>query len=56
MDASGYCPSLGGRVHVDQPWRVSYWFGSWDGDLLTGYMGGSLSMPFTPTESPDTDC
>lgn len=50
MDEHGDSATLGGRVHLDQPWRVSYWFGSWDGDLLTGYMGGSLSLPFTPFE------
>jgi hypothetical protein len=40
--------SIGGVVHTDRPWRTSYWFGGWDGDLLTGYLRGSLSVPFTP--------
>lgn len=39
---------VGGAVHTDRPWRVNYWFGGWDGDLLTGYMRGTLSVPFTP--------
>jgi hypothetical protein len=38
---------LGGTVG-DSPWTATYWFGSWDGDLLTGYMRGSLTMPFAP--------
>jgi hypothetical protein len=40
--------SVGGVVHTDRPWRISYWFGGWDGDLLTGYLRGTLSVPFTP--------
>jgi hypothetical protein len=39
---------LGGRVAEGQPWPVSFWMGSWDGDLLVGYMQGSLSVPFQP--------
>jgi hypothetical protein len=39
---------LGGRVITDQPWTVDYWFGGWDGDLLVGYMAGSLNIPFVP--------
>jgi hypothetical protein len=39
---------LGGLPVVDQPWTVNYWFGGWDGDLLVGYMGGALNIPFVP--------
>jgi hypothetical protein len=39
---------LGGTVDCTQPWPVSFWFGSWDGDLLVGVMQGTLSMPFLP--------
>lgn len=39
---------LQGTVIDDQPWSVEYWFGGWDGDLLTGYMKGTLSIPFKP--------
>ena len=39
---------LGGTVVCDQPWPVTFWFGSWDGDLLVGWMQGSLSVPFRP--------
>lgn len=39
---------LGGTAATDQPWHVRFWFGGWDGDLLTGYMRGELSIPFTP--------
>jgi hypothetical protein len=37
---------LGGKVDCSQPWPISFWFGGWDGDLLIGYMQGTLSMPF----------
>lgn len=39
---------LGGRVDTTHPWPVTFWFGSWDGDLLTGWMQGTLSVPFLP--------
>jgi hypothetical protein len=39
---------LGGEAATDQPWHVRFWFGSWDGDLMTGYMRGALSIPFEP--------
>jgi hypothetical protein len=38
---------LGGKI-ADEPWTISYWFGGWDGDLLTGYLRGQLTVPFTP--------
>ena len=41
---------LGGKVIVDQPWSVNYWFGAWDGDLLVGYMAGGLNIPFAPSK------
>ncbi|QSJ16092.1 hypothetical protein JYQ62_30690 [Nostoc sp. UHCC 0702] len=37
---------LCGKVDVQQPWPVKFWFGGWDGDFLIGYMRGSLSIPF----------
>jgi len=39
---------LGGEVDTANPWPVTFWFGSWDGDLLTGWMQGTLSVPFLP--------
>ncbi|MGB0722166.1 MAG: hypothetical protein ACPGU7_07180 [Gammaproteobacteria bacterium] len=47
LDAHGHSEILGGTVRADDPWRVRYWFGGWDGDLLTGYMSGTLEIPFT---------
>lgn len=41
---------LGGKVDTTQPWKMSYWFGGWDGDLLLGYMRGTLGLPFTTVE------
>lgn len=40
--------SLQGEIDCGQPWPVTFWFGSWDGDLLIGWMQGSLSVPFRP--------
>lgn len=37
---------LGGFIDTKTPWHVKYWFGGWDGDLLLGYMRGTLSLPF----------
>ncbi|HEX2223179.1 MAG TPA: hypothetical protein VHN15_03115 [Thermoanaerobaculia bacterium] len=39
---------LGGKVDSSHSWPVTFWFGSWDGDLLIGWMQGSLSLPFRP--------
>ena len=38
---------IGGAVDTSEPWRAKYWFGGWDGDLLLGYMRGTLAVPFT---------
>jgi hypothetical protein len=40
---------LGGEVDTTHPWPVTFWLGGWDGDLLTGFMQGSLSVPFRKT-------
>jgi len=37
---------LKGQADTHHPWPVTYWFGGWDGDLLTGYMAGTLGIPF----------
>lgn len=45
---------LGGKVlagGIDDPalyWHTRFWHGGWDGDLLPGFMQGSLRMPFRP--------
>ncbi|HZF12618.1 MAG TPA: hypothetical protein VFE33_27830 [Thermoanaerobaculia bacterium] len=39
---------LKGQADTHHPWPVTYWFGGWDGDLLTGYMAGTLGIPFLP--------
>lgn len=41
--------NLGGTVDTSRPWGVKYWFGGWDGDLLLGYMRGTLAVPITST-------
>ena len=37
----------GCSVDCGQRWPVRFWFGGWDGDLLTGYMRGTLDLPLT---------
>ncbi|HEX5725155.1 MAG TPA: hypothetical protein VFX98_06795 [Longimicrobiaceae bacterium] len=39
---------LRGTADTAHPWQVGFWFGGWDGDLLVGYMQGSLGIPFRP--------
>jgi hypothetical protein len=40
--------SLQGEIDCGQPWPITFWFGSWDGDLLIGWMQGILSVPYRP--------
>ncbi len=40
--------ALRGRADTTHPWPVTFWFGGWDGDLLVGYMQGTLGLPFLP--------
>lgn len=40
--------ALKGTADTAHPWPVTFWFGGWDGDLLVGYMQGSLGIPFLP--------
>ncbi len=40
---------LGGQLVKNEPWKTSFWFGGWDGDLLIGYMRGLLRIPFVPS-------
>ena len=35
-------------VDYNRPWRIKYWYGGWDGDLLLGYHRGSLYLPALP--------
>lgn len=40
--------ALRGTVDTTHPWPLTFWFGGWDGDLLVGYMQGTLGIPFLP--------
>jgi hypothetical protein len=42
---------LGGRVGTSQPWAVNWWMGGFDVDSLTGYMMGTLVVPFFDTSA-----
>jgi hypothetical protein len=35
-----------GALDPKAPWRISFWLGSWDPDLLCAYMEGSLPIPY----------
>jgi hypothetical protein len=45
-DASVEGSSLGGVLATDRPWRVDFWLGAWDPDLLCLYMKGALNVPY----------
>jgi hypothetical protein len=38
-----------GRVHIDteRDWDILYYIGAYDGDLMSGFIQGCLSVPFT---------
>lgn len=36
------------KVDLKKDWPVSFWCGGWDGDLLAGYMRGTLKLPLAP--------
>ena len=38
--------ALKGTADTTHPWPIMFWFGGWDGDLLVGYMQGTLGIPF----------
>jgi hypothetical protein len=40
---------LGGRVRKGGDWGVRFWMGAFDGDLMRGYMRGTLTVPFEKT-------
>jgi len=40
--------ALRGTADTTHPWPLTFWFGGWDGDLLVGYMQGTLGLPFLP--------
>ena len=44
--------NLLGEVNREQFWPVKLWFGGWDGDLMIGYVRGSLNIPFKPHSDP----
>jgi hypothetical protein len=40
-----------GALDLKTPWPVSFWFGSWDPDLLCAYLQGSLQIPYSTGEA-----
>lgn len=40
-----------GKVDFTQNWPVTFWFGGWDGDMLTGYSRGTLNIPYNPKKN-----
>jgi hypothetical protein len=41
---------FGGTIPLVGDWTTRFWFGGWDGDLLIGFMRGSLDVPFAPRQ------
>jgi hypothetical protein len=40
-------------IDVQTPWPVEFWLGGFDGDLMIGYMRGTLSLPFQTVSQGD---
>ena len=38
--------ALGGALNTGSPWRIDFWLGAWDPDLLCLYMKGALNVPY----------
>jgi hypothetical protein len=36
------------RVDMSQEWEILYYLGQYDGDLMTGFCSGTLSIPVLP--------
>jgi hypothetical protein len=39
---------LRGTIDTSRPWPIRYWMGGFDADALSGFMRGSLTLPFSP--------
>lgn len=44
----GKIPRQSGTNPPRDYWRVRFWMGGWDGDLMRGYLKGWLDIPFVP--------
>jgi hypothetical protein len=44
----GKIPRQPGTNPPGDYWRVRFWMGGWDGDLMRGYLKGWLDVPFVP--------
>ena len=42
----GSADALGGTLATGVPWRIDFWLGAWDPDLLCLYMKGALNVPY----------
>jgi hypothetical protein len=38
-------PRLAPHVDAERDWRIRFWMGGWDGDLMIGWMVGRLEIP-----------
>lgn len=45
FELTGKAKAEGVAVDTEQPWRVDFWLGAWDPDLLCLYMKGALNVP-----------
>jgi hypothetical protein len=43
---------MGGQVGTSQAWFVEWWMGGFDVDTLTGYLSGTLTVPFFAGKPP----
>jgi serine protease AprX len=45
-----YTDVLGGTFSAAKPWPIRFWMGAWDADALSGYIKGSVEIPFVPAK------
>jgi hypothetical protein len=44
-ELDGIEAELGKDIDTDSPWPITFWMGAFDGDVMRGYMRGSLTLP-----------
>lgn len=50
VEQNAFQSSTTGPIHIrtDVPWDIQYYIGGFDGDLMTGLITGTLTLPYTP--------
>lgn len=46
LDIAGAESHFHGKIDTKAYWRIYFWMGGFDGDLMRGFMRGFLEVPF----------